>query len=395
MYPENLFREKTSRKGFPAYNMKEITNILAAYDRLDFTQRKAALATVVHVAGSSYRREGARMLIVDDGHWTGGISGGCLEDDTVRKANMAIFQQKPRVVRYDTTQDDPFQIGVGLGCKGIIDVLIEPVDAADPFNPVELLRTVAGQRGDAALGVVTTSDSPEVPVGLRILKTKDDLVVNMAPVADWGRLTDEVTETMKIGVFRQLEMTWSDGQAVKFFVEMIQPPIHLVALGSNHDLLPLLEIGRTLGWRLSVVGNLRKIGKPIFELATVVADFGQLPVPPDDRTAAVLMSHDYKTDFANLHKLLPAGLPFIGLLGPRKRTERMLEALENEGIHLSPAQLDTLHGPAGLDLGATTPESIALSIAAEIQSVFGRRKGGSLRQRSGPIYDRKTLTENA
>ncbi|MBK9013751.1 MAG: XdhC family protein [Saprospiraceae bacterium] len=380
--------------------MKEITNILAAYDRLDHSERKVALATVVHVAGSSYRREGARMLIVDDGHWTGGISGGCLEDDTIRKANMAIFQQKPRVVRYDTTQDDPFQIGVGLGCKGIIDVLIEPVDAADPTNPVELLRTVTleadgVERGNTALGVVTASDSPEVPVGLRILKSKDELVVNMTPLADWGKLTAAVLETLENGASRQLEMTWSDGHTIQFFVEMIQPPIHLVALGSNYDLLPLLEIGRTLGWRLTVVGNLRKIGKPIFELATVVPDFEQLPALPDARTAAVLMSHDYKTDFANLHKLLPAGLPFIGLLGPRKRTERMLEALENEGIHLSPTQLDTLHGPAGLDLGATTPEAIALSIAAEIQSVFGRRKGGSLRQRTAPIYERKTLTEHA
>jgi xanthine dehydrogenase accessory factor len=375
--------------------MKEITNILAAYDRLDFTQRKAALATVVHVAGSSYRREGARMLIVDDGHWTGGISGGCLEDDAIRKANMAIFQQKPRVVRYDTTQDDPFQIGVGLGCKGIIDVLIEPVDAEDPSNPVELLRTVTGQRGEAALGVVTASDSPEVPVWLRILKTKNELVVNMTPQTDWERLTTEVAETLEAGASRQLSLTWTDGQTIQFFVEMLPPPIHLVALGSNHDVLPLLQIGQTLGWRLTVVGNLRKIGKPIFELATVVADFEQVPVPTDAHTAAVLMSHDYKTDFVNLNKILPHGLPYIGLLGPRKRTERMLEALETEGNPLTPGQLETLHGPSGLDIGATTPESIALSIAAEIQSVFGRRKGGSLRQRTAPIYDRKTVTENA
>ncbi len=379
--------------------MKEITTILAAYDRLDFTQRKAALATVVHVAGSSYRREGARMLIVDDGHWTGGISGGCLEDDTIRKANMAIFQQRPRVVRYDTTLDDPFQIGVGLGCKGIIDVLIEPVEPADPLNPVELLRKVVAQanlpqRGDLALGVVTASNSPEVPVGLRILKTKSELLANMTPMAGWGRLTEEVLETLENGASRHLEMTWQDGQQVKFFVETITPPIHLVALGSNYDLLPLLEIGRTLGWRLSVVGNLRKIGKPIFEMATVVAEFSQLPVEADARTAAVLMSHDYKTDLANLKKLLPSELRYIGLLGPRKRTERIIEAFRDEGNPLSPTLLETLHGPSGLDLGATTPEAIALSIAAEIQSVFGRRSGGPLRQRTTPIYDRKINMEH-
>lgn len=376
--------------------MKEITNILAAYDRLDFTKQKAALATVVHVAGSSYRREGARMLIVDDGHWTGGISGGCLEGDAVRKANIAIFQQKTRVVRYDTTSDDPFQIGVGLGCKGIIDVLLEPIDPTDPLNPVELLRTVAAQRGDAALGVVTESSSPGVPVGIRLLLTNNELVANVPPQhATWERLSQAVNEVYQTGKSRHTEMNWEDGQVVKFFVEMIRPPIHLIALGSNYDLLPLLEIGRTLGWRLTVVGSLRKIGKPVFELATVVPDLSQLPVPTDTQTAAVLMSHDYKTDYRNLLELLPLGLPYIGLLGPRKRTERILEELESADIHLSPTQLDSLHGPAGLDIGATSPEAIALSIAAEIQSVFGNRTGGSLRERTAPIYDRESLTEHA
>ncbi len=376
--------------------MKEITNIISAYDRLDFTKQKAALATVVHVAGSSYRREGARMLIVDDGHWTGGISGGCLEGDAVRKANIAIFQQKTRVVRYDTTSDDPFQIGVGLGCKGIIDVLLEPIDPTDPLNPVELLRTVAAQRGDAALGVVTESSSPGVPVGIRLLLTKNELVANLPPQhAAWERLSQAVNEVYQTGKSRHTEMNWQDGQVGKFFVEMIPPPIHLIALGSNYDLLPLLEIGRTLGWRLTVVGSLRKIGKPVFELATVVPDLSQLPVPTDAQTAAVLMSHDYKTDYHNLLELLPLGLPFIGLLGPRKRTERILEELESAGIHLSPTQLNSLHGPAGLDIGATSPEAIALSIAAEIQSVFGNRTGGSLRERTAPIYDRKSLTEHA
>lgn len=376
--------------------MKEITNILAAYDRLDFTQRKAALATVVHVAGSSYRREGARMLIVDDGNWTGGISGGCLEGDAVRKANIAIFQQKTRVVRYDTTNDDPFQIGVGLGCKGIIDVLLEPIDHTDPLNPLELLRIVAGQRGNAALGVVTESGSPEVPVGLRVLLTKNELLANVPPQhSHWELLTQAVHEVYQTGKSRHIELSRPDGHFIKFFVEMILPSIHLIALGSNYDLLPLLEIGRTLGWRLTVVGSLRKIGKPVFELATVVPDLSQLHLPADSQTAAVLMSHDYKTDYNNLLELLPHNLPFIGLLGPRKRTERILDELETAGIQLSPTQLESLHGPAGLDIGATTPEAIALSIAAEIQSVFGQRSGGALRERTAPIYDRRSLNEHA
>jgi xanthine/CO dehydrogenase XdhC/CoxF family maturation factor len=120
--------------------MKEINRILAIYDQLDHTQRKVALATVVYVDGPAYRRPGARMLVSDDGRWEGAISGGCLESDALRKARQVMPDGKLMVVPYDTMNDDANSLGVGLGCNGIIDVFIEPIDPAEPTNPVALLR---------------------------------------------------------------------------------------------------------------------------------------------------------------------------------------------------------------------------------------------------------------
>ena len=121
--------------------MKEIRTIINAYDKIDKATTKAALATVVRVEGSSYRRTGARMLVMDDGVWIGGISGGCLEGDALKRARLAITKSSASLITYDTTEDDAHQIGVGLGCNGIIDVLFTPLNYENENNPVEILKT--------------------------------------------------------------------------------------------------------------------------------------------------------------------------------------------------------------------------------------------------------------
>src|SRR5688572_20570825 len=131
--------------------MKEINDIIEAFDVARAAGRQAALATVVHVDGSSYRQAGARMLVTDDGQLTGAISGGCLEGDALRKALLVMSQQKPMLVTYDTSDEDDAKLGVGLGCNGIIHILIEPIDPADANNPVNLLKKIATQRQKTAL----------------------------------------------------------------------------------------------------------------------------------------------------------------------------------------------------------------------------------------------------
>ena len=137
--------------------MKEIRHIVEAYGQIDFSKNRAALATVARVEGSSYRRTGARMLVLDNGTYLGGISGGCLEGDALRRAQKAIATDQPSVVTYDTTRDDHNQIGVGLGCNGIIDVLFTPLDPTDQTNIIGLLRDRAHSRQPRLLATVTGS----------------------------------------------------------------------------------------------------------------------------------------------------------------------------------------------------------------------------------------------
>jgi xanthine/CO dehydrogenase XdhC/CoxF family maturation factor len=283
---------------------------------------------------------------------------------------------------------------VGLGCRGIIDVLIEPVDAEDRVNPVALLKVCSQQESSAALAVVTDSQSESLPVGTRFLKSEGlNLTSGLEPGEEWNILEECAAEALGEAQNFYSKAVLSDGSPITIFVELIKPPLHLILFGSNYDVIPLLEIGQTLGWKCTVTGNVKKFGKEVFKMAAVVAkanvgdDLAGLKLGDVKRVAAVLMAHDYATDFSNLKKLLPTAIPYIGMLGPRKRTERVLEDLEKEGIPLSPDDEKRLHGPAGLDIGAASPESIALSIAAGILAYFGGREGGFLKYRTGPIYD--------
>src|ERR1700754_61546 len=140
--------------------MKEIRTIVQAYKSIDFTQTKAALATVVRVEGSSYRRAGARMLVLDNGTYLGGISGGCLEGDALRRAQKGIALHRSSVITYDTTQDDDYQIGVGLGCEGIIDVLFTPLRPDDAANPLRILAGLTEIRRPEILLTVTGGPDP-------------------------------------------------------------------------------------------------------------------------------------------------------------------------------------------------------------------------------------------
>src|SRR5215469_802948 len=141
--------------------MKEIRTIVSAWQSIDFQTTRAALATVVQVEGSSYRRAGARMLVLDNGTYLGGISGGCLEGDALRRAQKGIALQRPSVITYDTTQDDDYQIGVGLGCQGIIDVLFTPLRPNDPNCPLRTLASLTQIRRPVALITTTASPDPQ------------------------------------------------------------------------------------------------------------------------------------------------------------------------------------------------------------------------------------------
>ncbi len=368
--------------------MKEIRSIVNAYNSIDFNSTRAALATVVRVEGSSYRRTGARMLVLDNGTYLGGISGGCLEGDALRRAQKAIMQDRPSAITYDTTQDDDHQIGIGLGCNGIIDVLFTPLRQDNGNDPVKLLSAVLDTRAPRAIASVTASNADPYTLGKMVLYEEDEQFLRSFPLT---QIADTVLHDLKQCLDSRLSSTFTypvPGDAIRIFIEIVLPATHLVIYGGNYDIHPLLRMAAELGWDTTVVANLTKIDKSLFAPSTRLIHSKSAEEPVIDKyTALLLMAHDYKTDFSNLQKALNTPASYIGLLGPRLRSEKMMNALSEKGRPVKEEDHWRIFAPAGLDIGAVNPEEIALSIAAEIRSHFAGRPGMPLRLRPGKIYD--------
>ena len=360
--------------------MKEIINIIRAYDDLSNTSVKVALATVIDVKGSSYRRTGARMLIQDNGTYTGGISGGCIEGNALKKAYLAITGKKALEVTYDTENDDESQIGVSLGCNGIITVLLAPVDFADQNNPVEELRKCIDNRADNIL--------------ITILKAKENLIIKPGEAFKYtsaeameillGEGYESSMEDDLKQVIKAEKSAIIDYAACRLFIEFIPPATQIVIMGGNYDVYPLLKVVDNMGWLSVVVANPQRLAREIHQLATsVMPKFEDVVI--DKYTVGIIMSHDYNADLNNLKKALKSRLAYIGLLGPASRKKDMLAEL---GVDIDGVQEQLVFGPAGLDIGASQPEEIAISIVSEAISVMRKRPGTSLRNRQGPIYER-------
>jgi len=370
--------------------MKEIKAIVEAYHKIDFTKNKAALATVIRVEGSSYRRAGARMLVVDSGEWTGGISGGCLEGDALKKAKFAIAQNKSSIITYDTTDDDPFQIGVGLGCNGIIDVLLSPINSDDVQNQVLVLEKCLAIRAPKLLVTIlkATGEFSELAVGTSFLY--DEIELQLANLS-YKNLQDILQNDVKDCMVKKQSIIKKHVSAegdLQVFLEVLIPPMHLVIYGGNYDIYPLVRLCKEIGWKVSVVCNPLRVNQLLFEIADNVLEKERAEeIEIDEFTVAILMAHDYETDFKNMLSLLKTNIPFIGMLGPKKRTDKMFLKLTEQGNPISEQDLNRIASPVGLDIGATTPEEIAISIIAEIKTFFSGRDGSRLKYRVNGIYE--------
>jgi xanthine/CO dehydrogenase XdhC/CoxF family maturation factor len=370
--------------------MKEIIDIVTAFDIAHKQGKKTALATVVLVEGSAYRRAGARMLITEDGQLTGAISGGCLEGDALRKARLVILQQEPMLVTYDTTDDDDAKLGVGLGCNGIIHILIEPI-FDQPTNPINLLKTILTNRRHAVLVTLFSVEDRKAPQpGTCLCLTESGLITNgidNAPYVD--ALKNDAANVLKDQ--RSATHIYTDKVAYTAFVEHVKPVISLVIIGAGNDAIPLTRIASVLGWDITVMDGRNNYALPErFPLAkkVIVTKPEQVLSHLDlnEWIAFVLMTHNYNYELALLKELLPLQLPYIGILGPKKKLERMLAELEDTGTQITEENLNTIYGPVGLDIGSESSEEIALSIVAEIKAVLSARKGFSLKYKPVAIH---------
>lgn len=364
--------------------MKEITDIIKAYQKAKKEKKKAALATVVKVEGSSYRRPGARMLITEDGQLTGAISGGCLEGDALRKALSAIVQQENKLITYDTTDEDDAKFGVQLGCNGIVHILFEPIIEVDGLNPIAILTALQGKRENAVLATLF-SLTDKLQLGTSML-FRNEPILSKIPRAIFNETIKDILEVSEHKT-TSIKAYNIDKQQINAFLEFIQPPISLIIAGAGNDAQPLAEMAYLLGWEVTVIDGRPTHATPQrFANATKVLvskpEHVLAQIQIDEQTAFVLMTHNYNYDLELLKYLLATNAAYIGTLGPKKKLIRMLEELDLA----TPANQTRVHGPIGLDIGAETAEEIAISILAEIKSVFTGASAMFLKEKKKPIH---------
>lgn len=362
--------------------MLEIRKIISEYDKLDHSKEKVALASVVSVEASAYRRIGARMLVRSNGMWTGGISGGCLEGDALKQSLNAIYKNESSIIVYDTMEDDNNQIGVGLGCNGRIEVLLTPIDPQDPNNEIELLRSILNAENPSIIAKVISADK-ELLAKSKLINHLDD------PLHFLDINNSELKESIQTVLQKKSPRIFdlkSGEEDVKVLLEFIRPETRLIIVGDNYDVNAMANVAHTLGWEIWVVGRLKKLSKELVgKVKRIISFEDHDKVKTHDYTAVVLMSHDYKWDMTILQHFLKESPPYIGMLGPKKRFEKMDKELSDIDL----AAIEYIHSPTGLEIGAESPEEISHSIASEILAVFRQKKGLSLKLKEGPIHARE------
>ncbi len=323
--------------------MRETQDILAAWSALP-PGSEAILATVIETTGSTYRRAGARMLITAEGWMAGSVSGGCLESELVQSA-WEKTAGGPAAVTYDAMASDDIVWGFGLGCNGTVRVLLQRLPS-DGGVLSFLAKCIEARKP----GRITTLISPG---------------------RDFGRQTFDFDPAFEIESSTVQSVGVQDEQIL---IESLLPPLALTIFGAGHDAKPVIDAAKSLGWHVTVVDPRSNYAtKERFPNADAVI-VGRM-ADLDRRSAVVVMNHNYVQDFALLKVLLPTNIAYLGLLGPRRRTDRMLDELDFKPTN---EQLLKLHAPVGLDLGAKEPHEIAVAIVAEILADRANRAGGPL-----------------
>jgi len=322
--------------------MKELIQILGQLNRLLQSGESFALATVVFVDGSAYRRPGARMLIDEQGNWWGGISGGCLEGDLLKKAQLAMGQQTIKNITYDTREDDPFQLGIGLGCQGLIEIIIDPIR-------VHLV--------DVAKQLQACLESGRAQV----------------MQSTWEGSSFEMKEVMEqTGSFLQTD-------AKQVFIERIPANTRIWIVGNQFDANSLIQLCQQMAWEIHWVGNTLKMKSEIRDSVKAFYDWSD-EMPFRSQDCLVLMTHDFDRDVTFLADKLPLNdWSYVGILGPHKRMDRIVKQIPT-------LQVNSLASPIGLDIGAEGPDEIAVSIVSEILAMKNGRDGQPLKFRKSSIH---------
>ena len=353
-----------------------LTALLEFY-REHNNEEALVLGTVVATTGSTYRKPGAMMLIAADSSYRGLISGGCLEADLAAHAREVFADGKTRNVCYDMSEGDDFAWGLGLGCEGIIHLMLQRLDRSADFGFLETLDQAWKAKSNGLLSLVKASNDPGISAG--------DFALDCGADYSTGKpLLIESIHTHEGALFSsghdmsrrywQESIDTGNGDIELLLIPIMPPPAILIC-GAGHDAVPVARLAVEMGWSCTIVDHRAGFARAErFPDSCSVqmlqpSELGQ-NIQLDKMDAAILMTHHLGHDRSYLSQVVDASLTYIGLLGPRARRDRLLNEIGATDVHV--------HGPAGLDIGAEMPESIALSIIAEIHAFLNRRDGSIL-----------------
>lgn len=333
----------------------EFKKIVLAYQNAVAENRKAVLATVVALEGSSYRRPGVRMLITEDQKMVGAVSGGCVEKEVLRQADSVFSTAIPKIMTYDGRYR--------LGCEGILYILLEPFTPSDTFLEA-FSKSVKDRLPFAIRSYYSMQESSSEYFGSLLVSGAQDYPFRPA---------------------------YSINPETAVFEEQMKPCSRLLIIGAEHDAVQLCSFAALLGWEVTIVAN------PSEEKS--VADFPGAqelicvmpetfdPVAIDNQTAIILMTHSFVKDLQFLITLKDTEPFYLGLLGPATRRERLLHEFLERCPEAAELLFERMHGPAGLNIGAETPQEIAIAILSEILSVLHRQEPIPLRDKKGAIHN--------
>jgi xanthine dehydrogenase accessory factor len=367
---------------------RETERVLTAVRAAQSAGEPVALATVVRVLGSAYRREGTRMLVRRDGTYECMLSGGCLEPAIVEAAQQVIATGEPRIVRYDLAESVVW--GLGLGCGGTVDIRIERLES-DPLTRAWL---EALERGTPAVLVTRLGG----PAGRLFVGERGAVLGSLALPSLESRALGRARERLREPHQRSAAERLDD---VELFFEMCAPAPDLVVFGAGHDAVPLVRLASEVGFAVSVA-DVREAyltaGRfPGARLVSAPAGHFEASVRLGPRSFALIMNHNLARDEESLRCAFESEARYVGVLGPRSRYERLMASLTAAGYVPDPSRLAVVRSPVGLALGAETPEEVAVSVVGEMIALLYGFDGGFLSGLQGRIHspdDRRLLARS-
>jgi xanthine dehydrogenase accessory factor len=319
----------------------------------------------------------------------------CIRDR--RKALLAISQQQNKLVTYDTTDEEDNTLGIQLGCNGIVHILFEPIDTAKEDHPIALLEKTVLQTTASVLITLFSLDRPSgEQAGTCLLFTKEKKYGRIHNIALAAAIENDAAAVFSNNASLIKRYPAGENEMQTCFVELLTPPVELFIAGAGNDAFPLVEMANIVGWHTTIIdgrkthANSQRFAKVKKVIVGKPADIiPQLSI--NEQSVFILMSHNYNYDLGMLGQLITQSCRYIGVLGPKKKLQKMLDELKEKGMEITDKDKDKIYGPVGLDIGAETAEEIALSIVSEIKAVLSNKNGITLRNKNGFIHDHNNV----